>query len=90
MTIRPGRGPLPVRKQKNDDRSPPCDDRYDERYDERYPGEHPAYSLTDRILTNWGRTGRALTLIVVIVGMLVAGMWLLNLEVTVGPVHIGG
>jgi hypothetical protein len=66
-----------------------CADRCDERYDERPPGTHPVYSLTDRTLANWGRTARALALIVVVVGMFIAGLWLLNIEVTVGPVHIG-
>jgi hypothetical protein len=67
--------------QETDDRSPSCDD--------RHAPEHPVYSLTDRTLASWGRTWRALVLIVAIVGLLVGGMWLLNIEATIGPVHIG-
>lgn len=86
MTIGPGHGQLPEHAgRESDDPSASCDNRH--RMDQVRP--HPLYSLTDRTLASSGRTRRALAFIVVIAGVIIMGMWLLDIEVTIGPVHIG-
>lgn len=52
--------------------------------------ESDAAGATARALVSWGHTARLITIAAVLIGLVVGGISLLNVNVTVGPVHITG
>lgn len=56
-----------------------------ERHDER----RALIGLAGRVLGTWGHTARLLAIVTVVLGVFITGLWLLQVEVDLGPLHIG-
>jgi hypothetical protein len=81
VTIRPDTPELP------DGQHPSCDDQSltnDEPCDER----HALTRLADRIVTSWANTTRLLVVLTVLIVLLTAALWLLPVDVRIGPFQI--
>lgn len=81
MTIRPNESELPGRQAGSCDDEPlPRAEPHDER--------HTLTRLADRIVTSWPNTLRLLAVITVLFGLLIFGLWLLQIDLQLGPLHI--
>jgi hypothetical protein len=67
--------------------TPSCDDQPPTR-DEEQSERHTVTRLAYRIVTSWPNTARLLAVIVVAFGLVIFGLWLLQVDVQVGPLRI--
>lgn len=74
MTVCPGNQPPP---EQVGDQSPANDERLDE-----------VTSLAEEILSTWAKTFRAVFVIVVVLSVIIVGLWLLRVDLHIGPVQI--
>ncbi|MFD2467843.1 hypothetical protein [Amycolatopsis silviterrae] len=83
MTLRPTTKPEP---EPDDDQSPDSDG--------RLPEESEATSETNRTLHNalssWSHTWRLIAITVTVLGMVITGIWLLRVNVELGPLRVIG
>lgn len=49
---------------------------------------HEVTSLAEEILSTWEKTFRAVFVIVVLLGVIIVGLWLLPIDLHIGPVQI--
>jgi hypothetical protein len=96
MTISPNERELPQKRRRSDDSSGPFDDlppSDDDRSTNGGPNESAAFSKSEHswiagLFASWGITMRVVTLVVAVLAMGILALWLLPIEVAIGPVVV--